>query len=155
MEEFDSQQLNWQLKQSSKGEYDPTIFQIKELTGNIRSQFPSSSSLSSIPTSSDSDTSFCSTPSDERQSASTAMREHSKAIKKLLQWVQKRTRKWVWPDIKIKTALWLINCKSFLVLCCSNLMQDIAIYCMLCWLVALSGGLFETDPVHWISPFIL
>ncbi|XP_076604223.1 uncharacterized protein clmna isoform X3 [Chaetodon auriga] len=69
------------------------FFQIKELTGNIRSQFPSSSSLSSIPTSSDSDTSFCSTPSDERQSASTAMRDHSKAIKKLLQWVQKRTRK--------------------------------------------------------------
>ncbi|XP_041810483.1 calmin isoform X2 [Chelmon rostratus] len=69
------------------------FFQIKELTGNIRSQFPSSSSLSSIPTSSDSDTSFCSTPSDERQSASTAMREHGKAIKKLLQWVQKRTRK--------------------------------------------------------------
>ncbi|XP_031177305.1 interaptin isoform X2 [Sander lucioperca] len=70
------------------------FFQIKELTGNIRSQFPSSSSLSSIPTSSDSDTSYCSTPSDERPSASTAMREHSKAIKKLLQWVQKRTRKY-------------------------------------------------------------
>lgn len=69
------------------------FFQIKEFTGNIRSQFPSSSSLSSIPTSSDSDTSYCSTPSDERQSASTAMREHSKAIKKLLQWVQKRTRR--------------------------------------------------------------
>ncbi|XP_044022256.1 calmin isoform X2 [Siniperca chuatsi] len=70
------------------------FFQIKELTGNIRSHFPSSSSLSSIPTSSDSDTSYCSTPSDERQSASTAMREHSKAIKKLLQWVQKRSRKY-------------------------------------------------------------
>ncbi|KAM6917794.1 uncharacterized protein clmna [Lycodopsis pacificus] len=70
------------------------FFQIKELTGNIRSQFPSSSSLSSIPTSSDPDTSYCSTPSDERQSASTAMREHSKAIKKLLQWVQKRTRRY-------------------------------------------------------------
>ncbi|XP_041669384.1 calmin [Cheilinus undulatus] len=70
------------------------FFQIKELTGNIRSQFPSSSSLSSIPTSSDSDASYCSTPSEERQTASTAMREHSKAIKKLLQWVQKRTRKY-------------------------------------------------------------
>ncbi|XP_039641830.1 interaptin [Perca fluviatilis] len=70
------------------------FFQIKEVTGNIRSQFPSSSSLSSIPTSSDSDTSYCSTPSDERPSASIAMREHSKAIKKLLQWVQKRTRKY-------------------------------------------------------------
>ncbi|KAL7380451.1 hypothetical protein ABVT39_018163 [Epinephelus coioides] len=70
------------------------FFQIKELTGNIRSQFPSCSSLSSIPTSSDSDTSYCNTPLDERQSASTAMREHGKAIKKLLQWVQKRTRKY-------------------------------------------------------------
>ncbi|XP_034053929.1 calmin [Gymnodraco acuticeps] len=69
------------------------FFQIKELTGNIRSQFPSSSSLSSIPTSSDSDTS-CSAPSGERQAAAAAMREHSKAIKTLLQWVQKRTRKY-------------------------------------------------------------
>ncbi|AWP16995.1 putative calmin [Scophthalmus maximus] len=70
------------------------FFQIKELTGNIRSQFPSSSSLSSIPTSSDSDTSNCSSLSDERQLVSVAMREHSKAIKKLLQWVQNRTRKY-------------------------------------------------------------
>ncbi|XP_054909376.1 calmin [Poeciliopsis prolifica] len=70
------------------------FFQIKELTGNIRSQFPSSSSLSSIPTSSDSDTSFSSTPSEERQSAATTMRENSKAIKKLLQWIQRRTRKY-------------------------------------------------------------
>ncbi|KAM4724349.1 uncharacterized protein clmna isoform 2-T2 [Anableps anableps] len=70
------------------------FFQIKELTGNIRSQFPSSSSLSSIPTSSDSDTSFSSMPSEERQSAATTMRENSKAIKKLLQWIQRRTRKY-------------------------------------------------------------
>uniref|UniRef100_A0A8C5G6G1 Calmin n=1 Tax=Gouania willdenowi TaxID=441366 RepID=A0A8C5G6G1_GOUWI len=70
------------------------FFQIKEVTGNIRSQFPSCSSLSSIPTSSDSDASMCSTPSDERQSTATIMREHSKAIKKLLQWVQKRTRRY-------------------------------------------------------------
>uniref|UniRef100_A0A3P8WPT6 Calmin n=1 Tax=Cynoglossus semilaevis TaxID=244447 RepID=A0A3P8WPT6_CYNSE len=70
------------------------FFQIKELTGNIRSQFPSSSSLSSIPTSSDSDTSFGSAPSEQRQTASMAMRENNKAIKKLLQWVQKRTRKY-------------------------------------------------------------
>lgn len=70
------------------------FFQIKELTGNIRSQFPSCSSLSSLPTSSDSDAS--STPSDERerQSSSHPLREHSKAIKKLLQWVQRRTRKY-------------------------------------------------------------
>ncbi|XP_015250184.1 PREDICTED: calmin [Cyprinodon variegatus] len=70
------------------------FFQIKELTGNIRSQFPSSSSLSSIPTSSDSDTSFSSSPSEERQSAAITMRENSKAIKKLLQWIQRRTRKY-------------------------------------------------------------
>lgn len=70
------------------------FFQIKELTGNIRSQFPSCSSLSSIPTSSDSDASFSSTPSDEKQSSTNPMREHSKAIKKLLQWVQRRTRKY-------------------------------------------------------------
>ncbi|XP_029900355.1 calmin [Myripristis murdjan] len=69
------------------------FFQIKELTGNIRSQFPSSSSLSSIPTSSDSDASLSSTPSEERRPSS-AIREHGKAIKKLLQWVQKRTRKY-------------------------------------------------------------
>ncbi|XP_037551061.1 calmin [Nematolebias whitei] len=70
------------------------FFQIKELTGNIRSQFPSMSSLSSIPTSSDSDTSFSSTPSDEKVSVATTMRENSKAIKKLLQWVQRKTRKY-------------------------------------------------------------
>ncbi|XP_030633880.1 calmin [Chanos chanos] len=69
------------------------FFQIKELTGNIKSQFPSSSSLSSIPTSSDSDTSHSSTPSDERR-PSIAARDHGKAIKTLLQWVQRRTRKY-------------------------------------------------------------
>lgn len=69
------------------------FFQIKELTGNIKSQFPSSSSLSSIPTSSDSDTSHSSTPSEERR-PSTAMRDHGKPIKTLLQWVQRRTRKY-------------------------------------------------------------
>ncbi|KAL0968929.1 hypothetical protein UPYG_G00220000 [Umbra pygmaea] len=69
------------------------FFQIKELTGNIKSQFPSSSSLSSLPTSSDSDTSHSSTPSDERP-PSIAMRDHGKAIKTLLQWVQRRTRKY-------------------------------------------------------------
>ncbi|XP_067100070.1 calmin [Osmerus mordax] len=69
------------------------FFQIKELTGNIKSQFPSSSSLSSIPTSSDSDTSHSSTPSEERR-PSIAMRDHGKVIKTLLQWVQRRTRKY-------------------------------------------------------------
>ncbi|CDQ99212.1 unnamed protein product [Oncorhynchus mykiss] len=69
------------------------FFQIKELTGNIKSQFPSSSSLSSLPTSSDSDTSHSSTPSFERP-RSIAMRDHGKPIKTLLQWVQRRTRKY-------------------------------------------------------------
>ncbi|XP_076834207.1 uncharacterized protein clmna isoform X2 [Brachyhypopomus gauderio] len=69
------------------------FFQIKELTGNIRKQFPSLSSLSSIPTSLDSDTSHSSTPSDEKK-PSAAARDHGKAIKTLLQWVQRRTRKY-------------------------------------------------------------
>lgn len=69
------------------------FFQIKELTGNIKNQFSSSSSLSSIPTSSDSDTSHSSTPSDERR-PSIAARDHGKAIKTLLHWVQRRTRKY-------------------------------------------------------------
>ncbi|XP_016347861.1 calmin-like [Sinocyclocheilus anshuiensis] len=69
------------------------FFQIKELTGNIKSQFPSSSSLSSIPTSSDSDTSHSSTPSDDRK-PTIAPRGHGRVIKTLLQWVQRRTRKY-------------------------------------------------------------
>ncbi|KAF5894802.1 calmin isoform X1, partial [Clarias magur] len=68
------------------------FFQIKELTGNIRNQFPSSSSLSSIPTSSDSDMSQSSTPSDDKK-PSVIARDHGKAIKTLLHWVQRRTRK--------------------------------------------------------------
>uniref|UniRef100_A0A8C1VB74 Calmin n=1 Tax=Cyprinus carpio TaxID=7962 RepID=A0A8C1VB74_CYPCA len=69
------------------------FFQIKELTGNIKSQFPSSSSLSSILTSSDSDTSHSSSPSDERK-PTIAPRGHGRVIKTLLQWVQRRTRKY-------------------------------------------------------------
>ncbi|KAJ8290270.1 hypothetical protein GJAV_G00010720 [Gymnothorax javanicus] len=69
------------------------FFQIKELTGHIRSQFPSTSSLSSLPNSSDSDTSHSSTPSEERN-PSTALRDHGRPIKTLLQWVQRRTRKY-------------------------------------------------------------
>ncbi|XP_060789680.1 calmin isoform X2 [Neoarius graeffei] len=69
------------------------FFQIKELTGNIRNQFPSSSSLSSIPTSSDSDMSQSSTPSDDKK-PSVVARDHGKAIKTLLHWVQRRTRKY-------------------------------------------------------------
>lgn len=68
------------------------FFQIKELTGNIRCQFPTSSSSftcssSSFPSTS---TSFDSLPPD--QLGSSAIREQSRAIKKLLHWVQKRTR---------------------------------------------------------------
>ncbi|KAG7253821.1 hypothetical protein CRUP_038251, partial [Coryphaenoides rupestris] len=73
------------------------FFQIKELTGNIRSQFPSTSSLSSIPTSSDSDTSHSSLASEERRptpATAAGPSGHGRAIKKLLQWVQKRTRKY-------------------------------------------------------------
>ncbi|KAI5102021.1 calmin-like, partial [Silurus meridionalis] len=69
------------------------FFQIKELTGNIRHQYPSTSSLSSIPTSSDSDMSQSSTPSDEKK-PSVVARDHGKAIKTLLHWVQRRTRKY-------------------------------------------------------------
>lgn len=69
------------------------FFQIKELTGNIKSQFPSSSSLSSIPASLDTDLSHVSVPSEEKRTTA-AMRDHGKAIKKLLQWVQRRTRKY-------------------------------------------------------------
>ncbi|XP_056281823.1 calmin-like isoform X2 [Pseudoliparis swirei] len=82
------------LPSLSGGEDNPTPAspQIKELTGNIRSQFPSSSSLSSIPTGSDGDAPRGGTPPDEKPAA--AMREHSRAIKRLLQWVQKRTRRY-------------------------------------------------------------
>nr|XP_057913323.1 calmin-like isoform X2 [Doryrhamphus excisus] len=68
------------------------FFQIKELTGNIRSQFPSSSSLSSIPTSSE--PLNCSVALPGTAMAPTSTREHNKAITKLLQWVQKRTRRY-------------------------------------------------------------
>ncbi|XP_057715854.1 uncharacterized protein LOC130931246 isoform X2 [Corythoichthys intestinalis] len=68
------------------------FFQIKELTGNIRSQFPSTSSLASIPTSTD--ISKCNTSLAEKEMTTTARRVHSKAYKKLLQWVQKQTRKY-------------------------------------------------------------
>ncbi|XP_077417109.1 uncharacterized protein clmna [Vanacampus margaritifer] len=68
------------------------FFQIKELTGTIRSQFPSTSSLSSIPTSSN--LSNCNTSLTRGHMATTTTKEHSKAFKKLLQWVQKQTRKY-------------------------------------------------------------
>ncbi|XP_061551471.1 interaptin-like isoform X2 [Phycodurus eques] len=71
------------------------FFQIKELTGNIRSQFSSTSSLSSVPTSSN--RSNCNTSMAGRQMVTTTTREHSNAFRKLLQWVQKQTRKYGVP----------------------------------------------------------
>ncbi|XP_077395269.1 uncharacterized protein clmna isoform X3 [Festucalex cinctus] len=68
------------------------FFQIKELTGTLRRQFPSTSSLSSIHTSSD--LSNCSTSLTGGHMVTTTTREHSKALKKLLQWVQKQTHKY-------------------------------------------------------------
>ncbi|XP_061749860.1 interaptin isoform X3 [Nerophis ophidion] len=68
------------------------FFQIKELTGNIRSQFPSTSSLSSIAGSSD--PAPRNIPLSETAMVAASTREDSKAIKKLLQWVQKRTRRY-------------------------------------------------------------
>ncbi|XP_061600107.1 uncharacterized protein clmna [Cololabis saira] len=69
------------------------FFQIKELTGNIRSQFPSSCSLSCIPTGPEPDPSGTTAPPQARKNPNAAMRENSKAIRKLLHWVQTRTRK--------------------------------------------------------------
>uniref|UniRef100_W5MPS2 Calmin n=1 Tax=Lepisosteus oculatus TaxID=7918 RepID=W5MPS2_LEPOC len=69
------------------------FFQIKELTGNIKNRFPSSSSLSSLPNSTDSDTSHPSTPCEEQRLPKTP-KDHGRAIKTLLHWVQRRTRKY-------------------------------------------------------------
>ncbi|XP_066550377.1 calmin [Amia ocellicauda] len=69
------------------------FFQIKELTGNIKSRFPSSSSLSSLHNSTDSDTSHPSTPCEEKR-VFVSHKDHGRAIKTLLHWVQRRTRKY-------------------------------------------------------------
>ncbi|XP_023663513.2 uncharacterized protein clmna [Paramormyrops kingsleyae] len=69
------------------------FFQIKELTGTIQSRFSSTSSLSSLPNSTDSDTSHPGTPAEEK-APSHPRREHGKAIRTLLQWVQRRTTKY-------------------------------------------------------------
>lgn len=65
--------------------------QIKELTGNLNRN-SSSSSLSSGPSGPDSDTSHPSTPNVER-SMSVSVKDQRKAIKALLTWVQRKTRK--------------------------------------------------------------
>lgn len=68
------------------------FFQIKELTGNLNRN-SSSSSLSSGPSGPDSDTSHPSTPNVER-SMSVSVKDQRKAIRALLTWVQRKTRKY-------------------------------------------------------------
>ncbi|NXT03388.1 CLMN protein, partial [Jacana jacana] len=68
------------------------FFQIKELTGNLNRN-SSSSSLSSGPSGPESDTSHPSTPCVERNMSIT-VKDHRKAIRALLIWVQRKTRKY-------------------------------------------------------------
>ncbi|NXA46229.1 CLMN protein, partial [Nothocercus julius] len=68
------------------------FFQIKELTGNLNRN-SSSSSLSSGPSGPESDTSQTSTPNVER-SLSVTVKDQRKAIRALLTWVQRKTRKY-------------------------------------------------------------
>ncbi|KAM6273813.1 calmin isoform 2-T2 [Porphyrio hochstetteri] len=68
------------------------FFQIKELTGNLNRN-SSSSSLSSGPSGPESDMSHPSTPSVERN-ISVTVKDQRKAIRALLFWVQRKTRKY-------------------------------------------------------------
>ncbi|XP_075282469.1 calmin isoform X2 [Opisthocomus hoazin] len=68
------------------------FFQIKELTGNLNRN-SSSSSLSSGPSGPESDASHPSTPSVERN-MSVTVKDQRKAIRALLIWVQRKTRKY-------------------------------------------------------------
>ncbi|XP_064148985.1 calmin isoform X1 [Loxodonta africana] len=68
------------------------FFQIKELTGNLSRNSPSSS-LSPSSGGTDSDSSFPPTPTAER-SAALSLKDQRKAIKTLLAWVQRKTRKY-------------------------------------------------------------
>ncbi|XP_072285162.1 calmin isoform X2 [Pyxicephalus adspersus] len=68
------------------------FLQIKELTGNLN-RMSSSSSLTSLPSGTESDASHPSTPSTEK-SLSVSIKDQRKAIKALLSWVQQRTRKY-------------------------------------------------------------
>ncbi|XP_068803064.1 calmin isoform X2 [Struthio camelus] len=68
------------------------FFQIKELTGNLNRN-SSSSSLSSGPSGPESDTSHPSTPNVERN-MSVTVKDQRKAIRALLTWVQRKTRKY-------------------------------------------------------------
>ncbi|XP_060036990.1 calmin isoform X3 [Erinaceus europaeus] len=67
------------------------FFQIKELTGNLRTS--PSSSLSPASGGTDSDSSFPPTPTAERN-AVLSMRDQRKTIRALLAWVQRKTRKY-------------------------------------------------------------
>ncbi|KAM6202686.1 calmin [Rhynchocyon petersi] len=68
------------------------FFQIKELTGNLSRNSPSSS-LSPSSGGTDSDSSFPPTPTAERSEA-LSLKAQRKAIKTLLAWVQRKTRKY-------------------------------------------------------------
>ncbi|XP_045417303.1 calmin isoform X2 [Lemur catta] len=68
------------------------FFQIKELTGNLSRNSPSSS-LSPGSGGTDSDSSFPPTPTTER-SVAISVKDQRKAIKTLLAWVQRKTRKY-------------------------------------------------------------
>ncbi|XP_060244104.1 calmin isoform X2 [Meriones unguiculatus] len=68
------------------------FFQIKELTGNLSRSSPSSS-LSPGSGGTDSDSSYPPTPTTER-SVAVAVKDQRKAIKTLLAWVQRKTRKY-------------------------------------------------------------
>lgn len=68
------------------------FFQIKELTGNLSRNSPSSS-LSPGSGGTDSDSSYPPTPTAER-SVALAVKDQRKAIKTLLAWVQRKTRKY-------------------------------------------------------------
>ncbi|XP_063117844.1 calmin isoform X3 [Rattus norvegicus] len=68
------------------------FFQIKELTGNLSRSSPSSS-LSPGSGGTDSDSSYPPTPTTER-SVAVAVKDQRKAIKTLLSWVQRKTRKY-------------------------------------------------------------
>ncbi|XP_032693258.1 calmin isoform X2 [Lontra canadensis] len=68
------------------------FFQIKELTGNLSRNSPSSS-LSPGSGGTDSDSSFPPTPTTER-SLAVAVKDQRKAIRTLLAWVQRKTRKY-------------------------------------------------------------
>ncbi|EHB04097.1 Calmin [Heterocephalus glaber] len=68
------------------------FFQIKELTGNLSRSSPSSS-LSPGSGGTDSDSSYPPTPTTERNAA-IAVKDQRKAIKTLLAWVQRKTRKY-------------------------------------------------------------